>query len=130
MFIFTWSISGTLPRFPLSHPADGRGGIRRGQMSCENLICDCPLPGRETPSLRQLDRLELIEAVAGTGIVLRRLAAEMPDDPPDRVETGLHRALDPARRPGHTVARHEDALLVGRHVALHEVAIHAVVIAI
>ena len=81
-------------------------------------------------SLRQVDGLERVEAVAGTGIVLQRLAAQMPDDAPDRVEAGLHRALDPARCPGYAIACHEDALLVGRHLVLHEVTIHAVVIAV
>src|SRR4030095_8624676 len=79
---------------------------------------------------RKLDRLEFVIAVAGSRIALGRFAAQMMDDAPYRVEAGLHRALDPARRPGDAIARHEDALLVGRHVILHEVAIHAVVITI
>src|SRR5437773_11477565 len=87
--------------------------------------------GSEANALfRKLDRLELVIAVTGPRIIFRRFAAQMMDDAPHRVEAGLHRALDPARRPGHAIARHEDALLIGRHVPLHEVTIHAVVIAI
>src|SRR5882724_6710993 len=81
-------------------------------------------------SVRQRKWLELFKTIAGTGIFPVCLAAEVMHDAPHRIECGLHRALDPARNPRHIITGKKDALLIGRHRALHELTIHAMGITI
>ena len=50
--------------------------------------------------------------------------------PQTALSAGRDRALDPARGPGDIVAGEEDAALGRRQPLLHEVAVHAVVVAV
>ena len=58
------------------------------------------------------------------------LAAEVVHDTPHRIQRCLHRAFHPGWGPRHIVASNEDAALLGRHVLLHEVRVHALVVAV
>src|SRR5205823_10216221 len=97
--------------------------------SSSSSIFGTPISAAEA-SIGERQRLQFFETIAGSAICRMRFSAEMSDDAPHGIEGRLHRALDPSRNPRHVVAGKEDAAFVGRHVALHELAVHPVVIAI
>ncbi|MPL89774.1 hypothetical protein SDC9_35816 [bioreactor metagenome] len=76
------------------------------------------------------DRPEGGIEIARAGVRRIAGAAEMGHDAPDRVQRRLHRALDPGRGPADAVAGKENAALRRRQGLLHEMAIHAMVVAV
>ena len=81
-------------------------------------------------SVRQHDRPDRIEHVARPQVVGGRASTEVIHDAPHRVQRSLYCAFDPGRRPRHIVAGDEHAALFGGRIGLHEVRVHALVVAV
>src|ERR1700726_1415118 len=103
-------------------PATSRGPGRHCQAATRVVVA--------ISSLSQVDRGELGEAVAGPGIIRVGGTTEVVRDAPDSVERRLDGSFRPPRHEGDVVARQEDAPLGGRQAVLHEVPVHAVVVAV